>query len=71
MDDLGHARITDFGLAQDSVDEVTVADGHSAPWTAPEVIQGGTPSMEADVFAFAMVMVEVRLQTTNRSSTSS
>jgi len=59
VDNYDHARITDFGLAQDAVDEVSIAEGHSAQWTAPEVIDGGTPSMEADVFSFAMVMVEV------------
>ena len=60
MDVFGRARITDFGLAQDSRGEVSMTDGHSARWTAPEVlIEKGTPSTEADVFSFAMVMVEV------------
>lgn len=35
--------------------------GHTARWTAPEILDGGgTVSKEADVFAFAMVMIEVR-----------
>lgn len=34
--------------------------GHTARWTAPEVMGGeGAVSKEADVFAFAMVMIEV------------
>jgi serine/threonine protein kinase len=61
MDDSGSARITDFGLAQDIVGEVSMAEAQSARWTAPEVLaEKGKPSKEADVFSLAMVMVEVR-----------
>ena len=65
VDDTGHARITDFGLArviQDSDTTMSTLEGqgHTARWTAPEILGGGgTPSKEGDVFAFAMVMVEV------------
>ena len=40
---------------------VTRVQGYTPGWAAPEVIEGGdriTP--EADVFAFGMVVVEVR-----------
>ena len=61
MDASGHTRITDFGLAQHTFGEVLKAEGQSAQWTAPEVLaEKGTPSTEADIFSFAMVMVEVR-----------
>jgi hypothetical protein len=34
--------------------------GHTARWTAPEILgEEGGVSKEADVFAFAMVMIEV------------
>ena len=34
--------------------------GHTARWTAPEILNDvGTYSKEADVFSFAMVMIEV------------
>ena len=62
VDDKNHARITDFGLArnQGSAEEASVTAGGTARWTAPEILQGrGGPSKEADVFSFAMVMVEV------------
>ncbi|KAF9646901.1 kinase-like protein [Thelephora ganbajun] len=59
MDGSGHARITDFGLAQDTTGVVSISGAHSSRWTAPEVLNGGTPSTKADVFSFAMVMVEV------------
>lgn len=31
----------------------------NALWSAPEVLRGGNPSKESDIYAFAMVMVEV------------
>jgi len=65
MDDTGHARITDFGLTTvaqnlDSVRTTSENQGHTARWTAPEILnEQGTYSKEADVFSFAMVMIEV------------
>ena len=65
VDDSGHARIADFGLATvtqnlDSMWSISIQRGHSARWTAPEVLTGGRYSKEADIFAFAMVVIEVR-----------
>ena len=62
VDDSGHARITDFGLVQDTSSAVvSIAEGQSTRWTAPEILEEtGIPSTEADVFSFGMVMVEVR-----------
>ena len=65
MDDEGHARISDFGLATiaqdfDSMRSMSEDHGHTARWTAPEILkETGTYSKEADVFSFAMVMIEV------------
>jgi len=65
VDDAGHARITDFGLATvtqnlDSMRTTSEDQGHTARWTAPEILtEEGTYSKEADVFSFAMVMIEV------------
>ncbi|KAF9650992.1 kinase-like protein [Thelephora ganbajun] len=64
VDDSGCPRITDFGLAmvaqnQDSIRSAEGEHGHTARWTAPEILnEQGTYSKEADVFSFAMVMVE-------------
>ena len=63
MDDFGHARIADFGLATvtqnlDSVRSASGHHGHTVRWAAPEVLNKGTYSKEADVFSFAMVMIE-------------
>ncbi|KAF9642667.1 kinase-like protein [Thelephora ganbajun] len=65
VDGDGHARITDFGLATvtqnlDSIRSASDDQGHTARWTAPEILnEKGTYSKEADVFSFAMVMIEV------------
>lgn len=65
VDDSGHARIVDFGLAMvtknsDSILSATINSGHTPRWTAPEVLKDGNHSKEADIFSFAMVMIEVR-----------
>jgi serine/threonine protein kinase len=61
----GHARITDFGLAKiirnlDPMQTTLAWSGPNARWTAPEVCGGGEYSTEADVFSFAMVIIEAR-----------
>ena len=66
VDDAGRARITDFVLARvirtvASVRSTSDGYGHTARWTAPEILnEEGSHSKEADVFSFAMVMIEVR-----------
>ena len=66
VDDAGRARITDFGLATvtqnlDSIRSAPSDQGHTARWTAPEILkEEGQHGKEADVFSFAMVMIEVR-----------
>ena len=68
VDDTGHARITDFGLARVTrdLDSIRTASneqdqGHTARWTAPEILnENGSYSKEADVFSFSMVMIEAR-----------
>ena len=66
MDASGHARISDFGLTVvtqnlDPVRKGSDECGDNARWIVPEILNGqGTYSKEADVFSFAMVMIEVR-----------
>jgi len=65
VDESGNARITDFGLTTvaqhpDSMQSASGQHSYTPRWTAPEVLRGETHSKEADVFAFAMVMTEVR-----------
>jgi serine/threonine protein kinase len=61
----GHALITDFGFATvarnlDSILSAPPQRGHTKRWAAPEILDEGPNSKEADIFAFAMVMIEVR-----------
>ena len=65
MEDVARACIADFGLAKitkniDSIQSASVQNGYTARWAAPEVFNGGKYSKEADIFSFAMVMIEVR-----------
>ena len=66
VDATGRARITDFGLTRvtqnlDSIRSGSGEQGYTARWTAPEILNGeGEHSKEADIFSFAMVMIEVR-----------
>jgi len=68
MDAANHPRITNFGLATvtrnlDSVRDTSGDWGHGTRWTPPEILkEEGTYSKEADVFSFAMVMIEVRYE---------
>ena len=58
VDDSGHARVTDFGLAG-VTQSLSHQHIHTVRWTAPEVLKEGPLSKEADIFSFAMVMIEV------------
>ena len=65
VDGSGRARIADLGLATvtqnlDSVRNVSLQCGFTLRWAAPEVLNEGPNSKEADIFSFAMVMIEVR-----------
>ena len=65
VDGSGYARIADFGLTTvtqnlDSIPSTSCHHGHTPRWSAPEVLKEGTYSKEADIFSFAMVMIEVR-----------
>jgi len=65
MSSSGTARIADFGLATvtqnlDSLQSTKCQRGHTARWTAPELLNEGSYSKESDIFSFAMVMIEVR-----------
>ena len=65
VDANGHARIMNFSFATVSSDmdpEQIISDQsvESHQWSVPEVLEGGTTSKEADVFSFAMVMIEGR-----------
>ena len=60
-----HALIADFGVAivtknSNSIRPATAKAGYDPRWSAPEVLEGGNPSTESDIFSFGMTMFEVR-----------
>jgi len=61
----GHARIADFGQTKvtQCLDTIRSASrhGNTPRWAAPEVLEEQPPSKESDIFSYAMVMVEVRM----------
>ena len=65
LDDTGNAQIVDYGLtpitqSPDPTRSSSRDQGYAVRWTAPEILAGtGTYSKEADMFSFAMVMIEV------------
>ena len=64
MEDSGCVLIADFGLANitknpGSVPIHSVQKGLSFQWASPEVWERDDYSKKADVFSFAMVMIEV------------
>ena len=62
----GNARISDFGLATvvrdpDSLGTVSDEQDITVRYASPEILrEPGRSSRESDVFAFGMVMIEVR-----------
>ena len=69
VDDIGHARLTDFGLSsvlKDSGSGGSIADGHAARWAAPEILDKKQPvSTRSDVYSFSMVTIEVHTKQCN------
>ena len=65
VDNSGNPRIADFGLATvtqnlDPMGGTSRQLGCTPRWAAPEVLNEDRYSKEADIFSFAMVMIEVR-----------
>ena len=58
----GHARLVDFEFASIAREANSAAqeNGCTPPWAAPEILEGSdADTHEADVFGFAMVLIEV------------
>ena len=64
VDESGHAHIADFGLSMvtknlTSIPSARLKGCSTIRWAAPELMEHGIYEKEADVFSFAMVMIEV------------
>ena len=61
---MGHARLTDFGLATVAPEfgpPEPMTDDHAVRWAGPEILDREQPvSKKSDVYSLGMVMIEVR-----------
>ena len=60
LDDRGNAYLTDFGIAwlgENTVQDNTISG--TIAYLAPELLQGGTPSPQSDLYALGMVVYEM------------
>lgn len=68
IDDNGRACLAGLSLLTVIPDELTTSSNSNGDatqriggiqWSAPEVLKGGAPGKETDIFSFAMMMIEV------------
>ncbi|KAL1691396.1 kinase-like domain-containing protein [Schizophyllum commune] len=65
VDDMGHARIADFGMAKIVASvtgenaSYTLSKGLNGRWIAPELIRGQEAREASDVWSFGMVVLEL------------
>lgn len=64
VDAHSNARLSDFGLVSLLQTTSTATDassfGGTARWMAPEVLNGGRPTLASDMYSAAIVLWEVR-----------
>ena len=70
IDSNGHACLAGFSPLMIIPDELIAVSPDSPGcttqwvggmrWSAPEVLKGGAPSKQTDIYSFAMVMIEAR-----------
>jgi serine/threonine protein kinase len=60
---VGRALLTDFGLAKlsSSSTSTAVAGAGTTRWQSPELFDGGPKTTKSDIYAFGMLIVEVRI----------
>ena len=59
METLEKLEHKDYMITQVSSQEVKGAAGGTIPFTAPEVLKGGTPTKESDMYSFGMFLIEL------------
>ncbi|EEY53027.1 protein kinase [Phytophthora infestans T30-4] len=56
------AKLTDFGISRERVDQTMTAGVGTSLWMAPEVLMGERYDDKADIFSFGVVLSELDLQ---------
>mmetsp|Transcript_38507 Transcript_38507/g.101577 ORF Transcript_38507/g.101577 Transcript_38507/m.101577 type:complete len:203 (-) Transcript_38507:499-1107(-) len=60
LDQHGHAKVCDFGLAHLKLDSDVRTDRMGSPmWTAPEVLKGEARDEKADTFSYGILLYEL------------
>jgi len=59
LDSAMNAKLTDFGVSRERVDDLMTNAVGTSLWMAPEVMLGGRYDCKADVFSFGVVLSEL------------
>ncbi|EGZ27003.1 hypothetical protein PHYSODRAFT_477685 [Phytophthora sojae] len=58
-----HAKLTDFGISRERLDQTMTAGMGTSLWMAPEVMLGERYDVKADMFSFGVVLSELDVHT--------
>ena len=60
IDEMGTAKVCDFGLSHELADQTREEAGDGSPqWTAPEKLRGESVDEKVDVYSYGILMYEV------------
>lgn len=59
LDELGHVRITDFGLASSASPHDLRSGGGTPAYMSPEQAEGGTITVRSDIYSLGLVLFEL------------
>lgn len=57
------AKVTDFGISKEHLDQTMTAGVGTSLWMAPEVMMGEKYDVKADMFSFGVVLSELDVHT--------
>lgn len=56
---LGTAKLSDFGMARSASDDSDISIGGTPNYIAPELLTGGKPSLQSDIYALGVTFYEM------------
>ncbi|KAG2983947.1 hypothetical protein PC120_g24332 [Phytophthora cactorum] len=63
LNEMHEAKLTDFGISRERIDQTMTAGVGTSLWMAPEVMMGEKYDDKADIFSFGVVLSELDLHT--------